>query len=341
MLVRGVRWLSRRSPAGRYAMPPSTEAPRVSHSPRTGLSALLVYGLVAASLFGLTAAESAGESAAHAALPAALGLAAQPSSAAVSSADLDRARAEMLTEAARSIDAFRTETALTARQKGLRSAAATVRAEVDRLRNLSTFAWPTAGGVASGFGWRRHPILGYRKLHSGADIGGVRAADLRRPVRRRDQAAASGYNGGSGINARINHGQIDGVTVETAYLHMSQLKLRGGQRSTRATSSGVLARRGCPPPATCTSRCTRTAPAVTRSNTSRSDSPDDSARRVARALGLCPAGIAPARCPSRPSGLVDPRRLPISSSDDDHEPRGCGASGGSVGARRGVVPQLE
>jgi len=245
VLVRGVRWLSRRSPAGRYAMPPSTEAPRVSHSPRTGLSALLVYGLVAASLFGLTAAESAGESAAHAALPAALGLAAQPSSAAVSSADLDRARAEMLTEAARSIDAFRTETALTARQKGLRSAAATVRAEVDRLRNLSTFAWPTAGGVASGFGWRRHPILGYRKLHSGADIGGrcgqpIYAAQSGVVTK----AAASGYNGGSGINARINHGQIDGVTVETAYLHMSQLKLRGGQRVNKGDLIGRVGTTG-------------------------------------------------------------------------------------------------
>lgn len=242
--MRGVRWLNRRSPAGRYAMPPSTER-RISHSPRTGLAGLLVYGLVAASLFGVSAAESAGESAAHA-LPAALGgIAAPSSSAAVSPADLGRARAEMLAEAASSIEDFRTKTALTARQKGLRSAAAGVQAEVDRLRNLSTFAWPTAGGVASGFGWRRHPILGYRKLHSGADIGGrcgqpIYAAQSGVVTK----AAASGYNGGSGINARINHGPIDGVTVETAYLHMSQLKLRGGQRVNKGDLIGLVGSTG-------------------------------------------------------------------------------------------------
>lgn len=244
MLVRGVRWLNRRSHAGRYASP-STERPRVSRSPRTGLTALLVNGLVAVSLFGLTASESAGESVAHA-LPAALGrIAAQPSSPAISSADLGRARAEMLTEAAGSINAYRTKTALTARQKGLRSAAAEVKAEVDRLRNLSTFAWPTAGGVGSGFGWRRHPILGYTKLHSGADIGGrcgqpIYAAQSGVVTK----AAASGYNGGSGINARINHGPIDGVTVETAYLHMSQLKLRDGQRVNKGDLIGLVGTTG-------------------------------------------------------------------------------------------------
>lgn len=243
--MRGVRWLSRRSPAGRYAMPLSTEAHPVSRSPRTGLAGLLVYGLVAASLFGVSAAESAGESAAHAASPVALGRIAAPSSAAVSPAELGRARDEMLAEAAGSIENFRIRTALAARQKGLRSAAATVQAEVDRLRNLSTFAWPTAGGVASGFGWRRHPILGYRKLHSGADIGGrcgqpIYAAQSGVVTK----AAASGYNGGSGINARINHGQIDGVTVETAYLHMSQLKLRGGQRVNKGDLIGRVGTTG-------------------------------------------------------------------------------------------------
>ena len=33
-----------------------------------------------------------------------------------------------------------------------------------------SLSWPVSGSVVSPFGWRIHPILGYRKFHTGIDI---------------------------------------------------------------------------------------------------------------------------------------------------------------------------
>lgn len=110
-----------------------------------------------------------------------------------------------------------------------RRGSSAVRAEIKRLRNLSTFLWPTEGGVSSPFGWRVHPILGYRKFHNGADIGGacnnpIYAAQSGTVVR-----TGTGYSGGAGNNVRIDHGDIDGRNIQTAYLHMTRFVVRSGQ----------------------------------------------------------------------------------------------------------------
>lgn len=110
-------------------------------------------------------------------------------------------------------------------------AAARAKAERERLRNLAVFAWPTAGGVSSGFGLRFHPILRVWRLHNGADIGGacgqeVRAAQDGRVV----EVEPSGYNGGAGHFVRIDHGMINGSRIETAYLHLDKALVKVGQR---------------------------------------------------------------------------------------------------------------
>ncbi len=72
--------------------------------------------------------------------------------------------------------------------------------------------------LSSGFGKRKHPILGYSKLHRGVDF----AAPTGTPI----MAAGSGTieyagrNGGYGNYVRIRHNS----TYKTAYAHMSKIK---------------------------------------------------------------------------------------------------------------------
>lgn len=70
--------------------------------------------------------------------------------------------------------------------------------------------------LSSGFGFRRHPILGYSALHKGTDF----AAGAGTPIMAAGDGVVvkAGYNGGYGNYVRIRH--TDGY--ETAYAHMSR-----------------------------------------------------------------------------------------------------------------------
>jgi murein DD-endopeptidase MepM/ murein hydrolase activator NlpD len=76
---------------------------------------------------------------------------------------------------------------------------------------------PVEGRVTSGFGNRRHPILGYKRLHKGIDIG----APLGTPIRAvaDGRITFAGWKGGYGRQVRIGHG--DGLA--SSYSHMSRI----------------------------------------------------------------------------------------------------------------------
>jgi hypothetical protein len=42
----------------------------------------------------------------------------------------------------------------------------------------SLLAAPVDGHITSGFGWRRHPILGYVRMHAGIDFGAAWGAPI-------------------------------------------------------------------------------------------------------------------------------------------------------------------
>ncbi len=79
--------------------------------------------------------------------------------------------------------------------------------------------YPVNGYVTSPFGWRIHPIYGYRSLHDGVDFG----ASCGQPIR----AAASGtvveryYQSAWGNRVIIDHGFHRGVGLATISNHMS------------------------------------------------------------------------------------------------------------------------
>jgi murein DD-endopeptidase MepM/ murein hydrolase activator NlpD len=87
----------------------------------------------------------------------------------------------------------------------------------------SGFRMPVAGRMTSPFGYRVHPILGYRKLHTGIDFGAAHGSPI--VASAPGQVASAGWDGGYGRAVRINHGG----GVLTLYGHMSRLAVSPGQ----------------------------------------------------------------------------------------------------------------
>ncbi len=159
--------------------------------------------------------------------------------------DLVKQRAQAIAETGEQVEAKRYSDAVAKRNSLLKKTAASVEDEAERLRNLANFLWPTEGGVGSPWGQRLHPILHYYRLHGGADIGGkcgqpIYAAQSGTVTK----AASGGYNGGSGNNVRIDHGDINGVHIETAYLHMSKIAVKDGQKIDKGDLVGYVGNTG-------------------------------------------------------------------------------------------------
>lgn len=91
--------------------------------------------------------------------------------------------------------------------------------------------------LASGYGKRRHPVLGYSKMHRGADF----AAPTGTPI----MAAGSGvieyagWNGSYGKYVRIRHNS----TYKTAYAHLSRIS-KGMSPGTRVSQGQIIGRVG-------------------------------------------------------------------------------------------------
>jgi murein DD-endopeptidase MepM/ murein hydrolase activator NlpD len=85
-----------------------------------------------------------------------------------------------------------------------------------------TMIRPVNGPITSGFGYRIHPIFGYRRFHSGVDFG----VGYGTPIRAADSGTvvyATGM-GGYGNVIMINHGG----GISTLYAHQSSFAVTGG-----------------------------------------------------------------------------------------------------------------
>lgn len=110
-------------------------------------------------------------------------------------------------------------------------------------RNVRKFLMRTpidGARLSSGFGMRRHPVLGYSRMHKGTDF----AAPTGTPI----YAAGSGTllqagpAGSFGIYIRIRHDD----SYETSYAHMSRLAkgMKSGQRVTQGQVIGYVGTTG-------------------------------------------------------------------------------------------------
>lgn len=98
------------------------------------------------------------------------------------------------------------------------------------------------GKVVSGFGYRLHPILHYRRLHAGIDI----SARMNTPIYATADGVVrvSGRNpqgyGGYGVVVLIDHG----YGFQTLYAHMASTNVRAGQRVKRGEQIGAVGSSG-------------------------------------------------------------------------------------------------
>ncbi|MDP4605430.1 MAG: M23 family metallopeptidase, partial [Erythrobacter sp.] len=97
---------------------------------------------------------------------------------------------------------------------------------------------PVPGAISSSFGMRRHPILGYRRMHAGMDFKAsygtaiVAVSDGR--------VSAAGRAGGCGIAVRLEHGG----GLSTRYCHMSRMAVNVGQQVRRGQVIGYVGSTG-------------------------------------------------------------------------------------------------
>ncbi len=109
-----------------------------------------------------------------------------------------------------------------------RMQASAPRSAVALARSLAGFIWPARGVFTSGFGMRRHPIFGIRRMHTGQDI----AASYGAPVEAASDGRViyTGWFGGYGKIVVIDHGG----GISTLYAHLS----------TTLTTEGAFVRQG-------------------------------------------------------------------------------------------------
>jgi murein DD-endopeptidase MepM/ murein hydrolase activator NlpD len=87
--------------------------------------------------------------------------------------------------------------------------------------------WPAEGRFTSGFGWRRDPVRGTTKFHSGIDIANDRGTAIYSVAP--GTVTRAGTSSGYGRVVEIDHG----FGVSTKYAHCTTLRVREGERVER------------------------------------------------------------------------------------------------------------
>lgn len=97
---------------------------------------------------------------------------------------------------------------------------------------------PVLGHLTSSFGLRRHPILGFSRMHQGMDFGAPMGAPI---VAATDGVVTfAGRHGGHGNYVRLNHAG----GIATGYAHMSRIIARQGERVRQGQLIGYVGSTG-------------------------------------------------------------------------------------------------
>jgi murein DD-endopeptidase MepM/ murein hydrolase activator NlpD len=102
----------------------------------------------------------------------------------------------------------------------------------------SGFVKPVVGRISSSYGRRRHPILGYTRMHAGIDYAAPRGTPIHAVTDGTVQFA--GRHGGHGNYVKLSHGS----GIGTGYGHMSKIAVRVGQHVSRGQVIGYVGSTG-------------------------------------------------------------------------------------------------
>lgn len=101
---------------------------------------------------------------------------------------------------------------------------------------------PVNGYVTSGFGYRTHPIYGYRSLHDGVDFGAGCGQPLFAPASGR--VVSRYYQSAWGNRLILDHGYQRGVGLATIFNHATRYTVGVGQRVSRGQVVGYVGTTG-------------------------------------------------------------------------------------------------
>jgi murein DD-endopeptidase MepM/ murein hydrolase activator NlpD len=96
--------------------------------------------------------------------------------------------------------------------------------------------WPVSGRVTSEYGWRTHPVYGYRSFHTGIDVAAPSGTTVK--AARAGEVLYVGYKGAFGLIVLIDHGN----SVATMYAHLSRSYVSPGDAVSTLGSVGAV---GC------------------------------------------------------------------------------------------------
>lgn len=103
-------------------------------------------------------------------------------------------------------------------------------------------SYPARGRISSPFGMRFHPILRYRKLHTGVDF--ALAPGTKVGAARYGRVIESYFHGAYGNRVVVSHGYVRGVHLTTTYNHLSVRWVSAGDRVSRGETVGLSGNTG-------------------------------------------------------------------------------------------------
>ena len=97
---------------------------------------------------------------------------------------------------------------------------------------------PVSGRISSTFGMRRHPLLGFLRMHKGLDLAAPHGTPIYAPVAGRVVMAAR--NRGYGNFIKLDHSS----GISSGYGHLSRFAVRAGQQVSRGQIIGYVGSTG-------------------------------------------------------------------------------------------------
>lgn len=104
------------------------------------------------------------------------------------------------------------------------------------------FSAPVSGAVTSAFGQRLHPVLHIWKLHDGMDFGAACGATMVAPAD--GVVTEQYYNAGYGNRLIVDHGNVGGHYVTTAYNHATHYVVGVGSKVRKGQVIGYVGTTG-------------------------------------------------------------------------------------------------